>query len=444
MDEGELNTLRDLFANVEDGSTVSGSIFFGMKNLATGEEIEAIELDVEIRKLVEKEEAFNAIIVCPEISPVYDEAEKALEGLFCADDSHENAEQIHLTYQSTDYYSEGFITSAILGYLGLDDSYTLNFRSFDGENPGKFYARIEKQTGHVWDISREYAFVPSWDPFSSDIIALTGSHVTDHVHDYTAAVTAPTCTEGGYTTYTCACGDSYVDDYTDALGHNFGEWTVTTAPTCTEAGEETRYCSRCDAFETRTVSALGHSYTGVVTAPTCTERGYTTYTCSRCGDSYVSDYVAALGHTAGQTVIENEVTPTCTVGHYWEEVVYCTVCGEEISREAKSTEALGHDWDEGVVTTPPTETAEGVRTYTCRRCGSTYEEIIPALDHKPGDVTGDGIVNTKDLLRLMKYLSGENVTVSEGALDVDGNGVVNPKDLVRLLKYLSGEDVEIF
>ena len=42
--------------------------------------------------------------------------------------------------------------------------------------------------------------------------------------------------------------------------------------------------------------ALGHDYVPEVTEPTCTEQGYTTYTCSRCGDSYVTDYVDALGH----------------------------------------------------------------------------------------------------------------------------------------------------
>ncbi len=42
-----------------------------------------------------------------------------------------------------------------------------------------------------------------------------------HEHSYDAAVTAPTCTEGGFTTYTCTCGDSYVADETSATGHNF-------------------------------------------------------------------------------------------------------------------------------------------------------------------------------------------------------------------------------
>ena len=53
-----------------------------------------------------------------------------------------------------------------------------------------------------------------------------------HTHSYSGVVTAPTCTEYGYTTYTCACGDSYVDDYVDALGHSYVEGK------CTRCGEE--------------------------------------------------------------------------------------------------------------------------------------------------------------------------------------------------------------
>ena len=57
--------------------------------------------------------------------------------------------------------------------------------------------------------------------------------VTDafHEHVFEAVMTAPTCTEGGYTTYTCACGDSYIADEVDALGH---DWKGTS-------------CTRCDA-----------------------------------------------------------------------------------------------------------------------------------------------------------------------------------------------------
>ncbi len=44
-----------------------------------------------------------------------------------------------------------------------------------------------------------------------------------HTHDYSyqVSVTYPTCTAQGYTTHTCACGDSYRDSYVGALGHDY-------------------------------------------------------------------------------------------------------------------------------------------------------------------------------------------------------------------------------
>ena len=66
-----------------------------------------------------------------------------------------------------------------------------------------------------------------------------------------------------------------------------------------------------------------------------------------------------------------------------------------------------------------------------------------ASTYTPGDINGDGLVNNKDLTRLMKYIAGENVEVVEAALDVNGDGTVNNKDLTRLMKYLAGADVTI-
>ena len=155
-------------------------------------------------------------------------------------------------------------------------------------------------------------------------------------HEYVTAVTAPTCTAQGFTTYTCSkCGDSYAGDEVAALGHSFGQWSTTKAATCTAGGEQTRTCASCGEKQTRETDALGHDYKAVVTAPTCTAKGYTTYTCSRCGDKYIGN----------------------------------------------ETDALGHDWGEGTITTEPTETSTGVRTYTCSRCGEKKTETIPELSH---------------------------------------------------------------
>ena len=52
-------------------------------------------------------------------------------------------------------------------------------------------------------------------------------------HNYTATVTAPTCTEAGYTTHTCSkCGDAYKDSSTSALGHSYSNGK------CTRCGEQ--------------------------------------------------------------------------------------------------------------------------------------------------------------------------------------------------------------
>ena len=79
--------------------------------------------------------------------------------------------------------------------------------------------------------------------------------VEAHEHSYTAVVTAPTCTEKGYTTHTCSCGHSYVDTYTDALGHAWDGGTVTKQPTATETGIKTFTCTRCSATKTETIPA---------------------------------------------------------------------------------------------------------------------------------------------------------------------------------------------
>ena len=50
-----------------------------------------------------------------------------------------------------------------------------------------------------------------------------GVAVNKHTHEYIAKVTPPTCTERGYTTHTCKCGEAHISDYVDALGHNFGQ-----------------------------------------------------------------------------------------------------------------------------------------------------------------------------------------------------------------------------
>ena len=117
-------------------------------------------------------------------------------------------------------------------------------------------------------------------------------------HDYKAVVTEPTCTERGYTTYTCTkCGNEYVGDEVPMLRHDWGEGAVTVEPTEETEGVRTYTCTRCGVTKTEAIPVKEHvhTYTDVVTAPTCTEAGFTTHTCVY-GDSYVDSEVAALGH----------------------------------------------------------------------------------------------------------------------------------------------------
>lgn len=179
-------------------------------------------------------------------------------------------------------------------------------------------------------------------------------------HDYKAAVTVPTCTAGGYTTYTCSvCSDSYVADETNATGHTPGaDADCLNNQTCTVCGDvitealghiptqgtictEATVCGRCGiplevldhSFRDATCTtpktctvcgytegdALGHSYVTDVIAPTCTEGGYTLHTCSTCGDSYKTEETDATGHVE----YENGLCKACGAKHPdWVRVTY--------------------------------------------------------------------------------------------------------------------------
>lgn len=61
----------------------------------------------------------------------------------------------------------------------------------------------------------------------------------------------------------------------------------------------------------------------------------------------------------------------------------------------------------------------------------------------PGDMTGDGKLNALDLVRLKRYLGGEDVQLAASG-DVTNDGKINALDLVRLKRYLGGENVVIY
>lgn len=77
-------------------------------------------------------------------------------------------------------------------------------------------------------------------------------------HDYQAEVIVPTCTEMGFTVFTCSrCGDSYKGDYTDATGHKPGDWIIDKEPTTSAEGEKHKECENCgETLETESMEKL--------------------------------------------------------------------------------------------------------------------------------------------------------------------------------------------
>ena len=82
--------------------------------------------------------------------------------------------------------------------------------------------------------------------------SLTGATLHyEHIHQYSEqTVTEPTCTEGGYTLCTCACGGTRTTDVKAATGHKWGDGEYV-APTTEENGYDIYRCESCEAFYTQ-------------------------------------------------------------------------------------------------------------------------------------------------------------------------------------------------
>ena len=111
--------------------------------------------------------------------------------------------------------------------------------------------------------------------------------------------------------------------------------------------------------------------------------------CTECGDELSRENVVvpAKGHTAGEAVVENNFAPDCENTGSYENVVYCSVCDAELSREKVKVPALGHTKGEAVVVrVEATCTTKGsvTTTVTCTVCGKQLDQtvaIIPAKGH---------------------------------------------------------------
>ena len=155
---------------------------------------------------------------------------------------------------------------------------------------------------------------------------------------------APTCTEAGSTAGTkCSvCGEILVaPTEVPATGHAWDEGVVTQAPTCTEDGVKTFTCATCGTTKTEAIAATGHTEVEIpAVAATCTTAGSTAGTkCSVCGEILVApETIDALGHVEKTTV--TRVEPTFDAEGSVTTVVTCERCGEELSTSVEKLPML--------------------------------------------------------------------------------------------------------
>ena len=126
-----------------------------------------------------------------------------------------------------------------------------------------------------------------------------------------------------------------------------------------DTGDHTHHkCSVCGETAAHTVG----------TPATCVSKAV----CSVCSETFGE--VDATNHV--HTTVKNRKEATCTQTGYAGDT-YCTDCDKLLST-GKELAALGHDY-KATVTKQPTTTEEGIRTYTCTRCNSSYTESIAKL-----------------------------------------------------------------
>ena len=252
---------------------------------------------------------------------------------------------------------------------------------------------------------------------------------TGHQHTEIRNKKEATCKETGYSgdTWCKDCGKKILSGQTIAKteNHSWDAGKVTTKATCTEEGEKTFTCSICGDEKTEKLSATGHQHTeirnkkeatckeegysgdtwckdcgkkilsgqaivktedhswnqGEITKePTCKEEGEKTFTCSICGNTK-TEKVSTTDHQHME--IRNQKNPTCKEAGYSGDT-YCADCGVKISSGKTIAKTKNHNWDGGVITTEPTCTERGEKTFTCTICGNTNTKKVNATGHSYG------------------------------------------------------------
>ena len=243
-------------------------------------------------------------------------------------------------------------------------------------------------------------------------------------HNYAATgTTPPTCTEEGYTTYTCVCGQSYTDDKVPALDHDYAEeWSKDDThhwyECANDAAHKDSYAEHvfvydktgtgtCVCGATKTCEHT-YEYTSNNDA-TCEADGTKHGVCSNCGNEVdVADEGTKLGHNYAEEWSKNDT-------HHWYE------CANDAQHKDRYGE---HDYVKGEYTQPTTD-KNGYWVVTCSVCGNSYveEDADTMLHCAVNQQTGESYA---DLQAALSAASGgqtvkllKNQTVSELFVGVD-------------------------
>ena len=188
-------------------------------------------------------------------------------------------------------------------------------------------------------------------------------------HKYVAAApVAPTCTEDGYTVYSCSCGLSYKDDVVPAHGHvvaDFVEKDAVAGNSAWKLDKKSADLKICDCEW---------------------ERTYTTY-CSECGLDFHKAGTAA-GHKWGGWELSKNTSgmPDCEwIPVYIRHCTVCSVLGEDHDNCLDAKEEgtpKAHDY-KVISVKNATCTEDGETVSECSMCKKTKTESIPkAQGHK--------------------------------------------------------------
>ena len=131
------------------------------------------------------------------------------------------------TFTVAPYGTTGWAITWLCSYPCTGDGalFTIPLKVSDEPEAGTYTIKLGYAEGRIYTEKSEDITL------TRERVHFTGSDIT-HEHSYEDVVTPPTCTEQGYTTHTCICGDSYVDSYVPALGHNYVNGV------CTRCGEK--------------------------------------------------------------------------------------------------------------------------------------------------------------------------------------------------------------